>query len=151
MIARPALAASLLMLTGLASPATAQSSVPLPPNLAGLWSFEADLEAICKFNGHARLMPTSDPARFDCELTAEQDCPAADVHYIVQQSCSVDIVDGVATVRSTIETFLVGEPTTGYLPDNFQLVIHDESHLEGVLLGSGAYPAEWRRAEGAIS
>lgn len=151
MITRTALAASLLAWAGLALPATGQSRTPLPPNLAGLWSFEADLETICTFNGHARLMPTGDPAKFDCELTAEQDCPAVDVHYIVQQSCSVDITDGVATVRSTIENFLVGEPTTGYLPDNFQLVIHDESHLEGVLLGSGAYPAEWRRAEGAIS
>lgn len=148
MIARPLIALCLLI-GARPAPVLAQSS--LPPNLAGLWAFEAKLPNICSFNGQARLIPTSDPAFFECELTAEQDCPGADVRFVVEQSCTVDIEDGVATVHSTIERFLAGEPTRSYLPDNFQLDIRSESHLEGVLIGSGAYPAEWRRAEGAIS
>ena len=75
----------------------------------------------------------------------------ADVRYVVEQSCRVDVNNDIATVTSSVRTFLEGEPTENYLPDNFQLVIRDRAHLEGILLGSGAYPAEWRRAEGAIS
>lgn len=132
------------------APALAQPG-DLPPNIAGLWTFEAQVHDICTFDGQARLIPTPDPAHFACELTAQQDCPAANVRYVVEQSCEVEIDNGVATVNSTILTFLEGEPSRSYLPDNFQLVIEDESTLSGVLIGSGAYPAEWRRAEGAIS
>ncbi|WP_300395717.1 hypothetical protein [Henriciella sp.] len=150
MISRAALALSVLMAVTPAAPVLAQTDT-LPPNLAGLWTFEADLNDICRFNGQARLIPTEDPLNFDCELTAEQDCPAAGVRYVVEQSCAVEIDEDIATVTSTIDTFLAGEPTENYLPDNFQLRIQSESHLQGVLLGSGAFPAEWRRAEGAIS
>ncbi len=141
-----------ILIAALASPGPvlAQSS-ELPPNIAGLWIFEAQVHEVCTFDGQARVIPTADPAHFACELTAQQDCPIADVRYVVEQSCEVDIDDGVATVISTIQTFLEGEPSENYLPDNFQLVIEDESTLSGVLIGSGAYPAEWRRAEGAIS
>lgn len=135
----------------LALPASAQASEPLPPNLSGLWNFEAHVQPICTFTGQARLIPQDDPASFDCELTARQDCPAVDVTYTVEQTCTATIEDGVLSVRSTIVNFLEGEPTQSYLPDHFELRIEDESTLDGVLLGSGAYPAIWRRAEGAIS
>ncbi|MGB3625413.1 MAG: hypothetical protein WA989_06290 [Henriciella sp.] len=142
----------LLPLIGLlALPVAAQTSAPLPPNLSGLWTFEADVQQICSFTGQARLIPRDDPSSYGCELTARQDCPAVDVTYTVEQTCTADVEDGVLTVRSTIVNFLEGSPTGNYLPDNFQLRIEDASTLNGVLLGTGAYPAIWRRAEGAIS
>ncbi|WP_084398643.1 hypothetical protein [Henriciella aquimarina] len=145
---------SLLLAASLALPAAhAQSDQPeLPPNLAGLWTFEAKLNRVCQFHGQARLTPTGDPARFGCELTAEQDCPSLDVHYVVEQSCTAVITeDETLRVTSTIETFLQGPPSRNYLPDNFDLEIRTASHLEGLLVGPDIYPAEWRRAEGAIS
>ncbi|MEQ9317221.1 MAG: hypothetical protein RLN72_15315 [Henriciella sp.] len=142
---------SLAIMAAGSAPALAQSATPLPPNLAGLWNFEAEVQPICSFTGQARLIPQADPASFGCELTARQDCPAADVTFTVEQTCTARIEDGELTVRSTIVNFLEGAPTAFYLPDNFQLEIKDESTLDGVLLGSGAYPAIWRRAEGAIS
>lgn len=148
MIGRAAL--SCAVLAALVMPTAGAQSV-LPPNLAGLWSFEADVQSFCTFNGQARLIPTEDPATFDCELTAQQECSSVDVRYVVEQSCTVEIEDNVAIVQSRIENFLEGEPTSNYVPDNFQLLIRSESHLEGILVGVGAYPAEWRRAEGAIS
>lgn len=121
------------------------------PDLAGLWTFEAELDPVCRFNGQARLMPTGNPDKYDCELTAEQDCPSAGIRYVVEQSCHVNVKAETVAVESTIETFLEGAPTQNYLPDNFTLVIRNASHLEGILVGSSAYPAEWHRAKGAIS
>lgn len=122
-----------------------------PENLSGLWTFEAKVDPICRFTGQARLQPTDDPARFDCELTARQACPSVDILYVVEQSCTVTLENGVASVESSIVGFLEGEPTPNYLPDHFQLAVENAAHLKGILLGSNAYPAEWRRAEGAIS
>lgn len=148
---RRTLAALILLCAGGLPGAGAQTGMDAPPNLAGLWSFEADLNTVCTFTGQARLIPTRDPLRFDCEMTAEQVCRSVDVHYVVEQSCEVEIADDTVTVFSTVQSFLRGEPTANYLPDNFQLLIRDESSLDGYLIGTGGYPARWRRAEGAIS
>ena len=144
-------AAALLSLACLSiSSAHGQSSTPTP-NIAGLWTFEADVTSACSFNGQARLMPGDDAEVYDCELTARQDCPSFGVRYTVEQSCSASVDDGELTIFSTIVNFLEGEPSANYLPDHFRLTIKDSSSMEGVLIGSGAYPAIWRRAEGAIS
>ncbi|MEM5516854.1 hypothetical protein WNY37_07820 [Henriciella sp. AS95] len=121
------------------------------PNIAGLWTFEAEVHPICSFSGQARLMPGDTPDTYGCELTARQDCPSVDVLYTVEQSCTATVEDDVLSVQSTIVNFLEGEPSEAYLPDHFQLVIKDASTMDGILIGSGAYPAIWRRAEGAIS
>jgi hypothetical protein len=147
-VIRTAALLSLACLTG--QVAFSQTTEPAP-NIAGIWMFEAEVHPVCSFSGQARLMPGDDPDRYDCELTARQDCPSADVLYTVEQSCSASVDGDQLTVFSTIVNFLEGEPTDSYLPDHFQLVIKDASSMDGVLLGSGAYPAIWRRAEGAIS
>ena len=54
MIGRAAL--SCAVLAALVMPTAGAQSV-LPPNLAGLWSFEADVQSFCTFNGQARLIP----------------------------------------------------------------------------------------------
>ena len=121
------------------------------PNLSGLWTFEAELGPVCRFTGQARLTPAETPGEYGCELTARQDCPSVDVLYVVEQSCTFTVEDDIATVQSSILGFLQGQPTENYLPDNFKLVVEDRAHLKGVLIGSNTFPAEWRRAEGAIS
>lgn len=143
-------AGAVLFAVALAVPLSSAAE-DMPPNLSGIWNFEAQVQSICSFTGQARLIPNDDPATYRCELTARQDCPAADVLYTVEQSCSASVEEGVLTVESSIESFLEGEPTSNYLPDNFQLVVKDEATLDGFLLGTGAYPAIWRRADGAIS
>ena len=148
---RPLLCALTIAMASVPASAAAQTSV-LPPNIAGLWVFEADLPELCSFDGQARLTPTSDPAVFGCELTARQDCPAAGVTYVVEQSCRASIEDNTTVIiQSEIRTFLEGEPTPAYTPDDFELRIQDGSTLIGLLHGHGRFPALWRRADGAIS
>ncbi|WP_300376507.1 hypothetical protein [Henriciella sp.] len=142
---------ALALLVAAGGPPAALAQEAAPPNLAGLWTFEANLDPVCRFNGQARLIPTGNPDSYDCELTAEQDCPSIEVRYVVEQSCQANVENDIVTVESTIATFLEGAPTKSYLPDDFALVIRNASHLEGILVGSSSYPAEWRRAEGAIS
>lgn len=121
------------------------------PNIAGLWTFEAQLPDPCSFTGQARLVGSGEPGTYRCELTARQHCPSIGVTYVVEQSCSVTEEDGAVTVQSTIRNFLEGEPTPNYLPDHFQLDIDDPASMSGLLVGSSLYPAIWRRASGAIS
>ena len=145
---------SAILLIGAASlamaPTHAQTKT-LPPNIAGLWNFEAQLPDICDFDGTARLTPTENPAEFGCELTARQHCPDFDVTYVVEQQCTATIVDDGVIIQSTIVNFLEGVPSINYQPDNFVLTITDPSTMTGKLFGSEEFPAEWRRANGAIS
>ena len=144
-------AQSMIGLAALAMASSAAHAQTLPPNIAGLWNFEAQLPDVCDFDGTARLTPTQDPAEFGCELTARQYCPEFDVTYVVEQTCTASIVEEGVIVQSTIVNFIEGEPSVNYRPDNFILTITDASTMTGKLFGSEEFPAEWRRANGAIS
>ena len=120
-------------------------------NIAGLWTFEADLPEPCSFNGQARLVASGEAGTYRCELTARQHCPDIGGTYVVEQSCEGMEEDGAVTVQSTVRNFLEGAPMPNYLPDHFQLDIDDPASMSGLLIGSSLYPAIWRRANGAIS
>lgn len=120
-------------------------------NIAGHWTFEANVEADCTFGGTAHLERTSDN-RFTGELTARQSCPLLPEDYLVRQDCEASQIGNQLSVRCRIVEFINGFQSEFYYPDNFTLTIESSTRMHGALVSAGpARPAEWIRDEGGIS
>ena len=129
----------------LAHPALADS------NIAGQWTFSANVSDDCSFGGTAHLEKTSDTT-FIGELTARQSCPDLPEDYLVRQDCSASMLGNQLSVRCRIVEFINGFESPFYAPDNFTLTIQSASRMHGALVSAGGVmPAEWKRAEGGIS
>lgn len=120
-------------------------------NIAGHWTFEANVEADCTFGGTAHLERTSDD-RFVGELTARQSCPLLPEDYLVRQDCEASQLGNQLSVRCRIVEFINGFESEFYYPDNFTLTIESSARMHGALVSAGrARTAEWIRDEGGIS
>ena len=138
------LAAALLAILS-ALPAAADT------NIAGHWTFSANVDNDCEFNGQAFLEKTGD-GQFSGEVTARQSCPILEEDYLVRQQCDASKLGNQLSVRCRIVEFLSGKETPFYYPDNFTLTIESAVRMHGALVSSGmAKPAEWVRAERGIS
>lgn len=120
-------------------------------NIAGHWSFEANVEADCTFAGTAHLEKTGEN-RFTGELTARQSCPLLPEDYLVRQDCDASQLGNQLSVRCRIVEFVNGLESEFYYPDNFTLTIESSARMHGALVSAGrAVPAQWIRDEGGIS
>lgn len=120
-------------------------------NIAGQWTFTANLESDCSFGGTASLERTGE-STFEGELTARQSCPYLTEDYLVRQNCSASQLGNQLSVRCRIVEFINGFESEYYFPDNFTLTIESSSRLHGALVSAGrARPAEWVRDERGIS
>ena len=139
------ISAATLLATLSALPAVADT------NVAGHWTFSADVADDCEFDGQAFLEKTDD-GQFSGEVTARQSCPILEEDYLVRQECDASKLGNQLSVRCRIVEFLSGEETAFYYPDNFTLTIESAVRMHGALVSSGmAKPAEWVRAERGIS
>ncbi|NQY39674.1 MAG: hypothetical protein HRT80_06205 [Henriciella sp.] len=139
------IAAAALLATLSALPAAADT------NIAGHWTFSANVADDCEFDGQAFLEKTGD-GQFSGEVTARQSCPILEEDYLVRQECAASKLGNQLSVRCRIVEFLSGEETAFYYPDNFTLTIESAVRMHGALVSSGmAKPAEWVRAERGIS
>ena len=139
------IAAAALLATLSALPAAAAT------NIAGHWTFSANVADDCEFDGQAFLEKTGD-GQFSGEVTARQSCPILEEDYLVRQECAASKLGNQLSVRCRIVEFLSGEETAFYYPDNFTLTIESAVRMHGALVSSGmAKPAEWVRAERGIS
>ena len=138
------LAAALLAILN-ALPAAADA------NIAGHWTFSANVADDCEFGGQAFLERTGEN-KFAGEVTARQSCPILEEDYLVRQECAASQLGNQLSVRCRIVEFLSGNETAFYYPDNFTLTIESAVRMHGALVSSGmAKPAEWVRAERGIS
>lgn len=120
-------------------------------NIAGHWTFEANLPNECSFGGTAHLEKTDDD-RFTGELTARQSCPSLPEDYLVRQECDASVLGNQLSIRCRIAEFINGFESPFYYPDNFTLTIESAARMHGALVSAGgASPAEWKRSEGGIS
>lgn len=120
-------------------------------NIAGQWTFSANISDDCSFGGTAFLEKTGE-ATFKGELTARQSCPDLPEDYLVRQDCSASVLGNQLSVRCHIVEFINGFESPFYAPDNFTLTIQSASRMHGALVSAGSVlPAEWKRAEGGIS
>jgi len=120
-------------------------------NIAGHWSFQANLESDCSFGGTAHLEKTGEAA-FRGELTARQSCEGMPEDYLVRQSCEASQLGNQLSVRCRIVEFINGFESEFYYPDNFTLTIESSARMHGALVSAGrARPAEWIRDEGGVS
>lgn len=121
------------------------------PNIAGQWTFTANLQLQCDFGGTAHLTRTAD-SKYKVELTARQSCPSLEEDYLVRQECVANQFGNQLSVRCTIAEFINGFESEFYYPDNFTLTIASSKRMHGALVSSGnTNPAEWKRSEGGIS
>lgn len=138
-----------LLAVGLASPIHAEAEPSI--NIAGQWTFTARLDIDCTFHGTASLRHQGD-ATYSAEITAVQSCPALEADFVVRQDCAVSQMSAQISVRCEIVEFINGFDVGFYYPDNFALSIDTPARMHGALISTGdPKPAEWRRAEGAIS
>ena len=129
----------------LAWPAVAEA------NIAGQWTFRANIEADCDFGGTADLERVSD-GKYKGELTARQSCPMLPEDYLVRQDCDASKLGNQLSVRCRIVEFVNGFGSESYYPDNFTLTIESSDRMHGALVSAGGVrPAEWVRDEGGIS
>lgn len=120
-------------------------------NIAGQWTFTANISNGCSFGGTAHLEKTGDTT-FEGELTARQSCPELPEDYLVRQYCNASVLGNQLSVRCRIVEFINGFESPFYAPDNFTLTIQSASRMHGALVSAGnVMPAEWKRAEGGIS
>ncbi|MEL6414485.1 MAG: hypothetical protein AAFQ15_06050 [Pseudomonadota bacterium] len=120
-------------------------------NIAGHWTFSANVADDCQFDGQAFLKKTGED-QFSGEVTARQSCPVLEEDYLVRQECAASQLGNQLSVRCRIVEFLSGKETAFYYPDNFTLTIESAVRMHGALVSSGmAKPAEWVRAERGIS
>ena len=120
-------------------------------NIAGHWTFSANIQAECEFDGQAYLERTGED-RFSGELTARQSCTNLEEDFLVRQDCTASQLGNQLSVRCTIVEFINGNESVFYHPDNFTLTIESALRMHGALVSSGmAKPAEWIRAERGIS
>nr|WP_070960137.1 hypothetical protein [Hyphomonas sp. Mor2] len=120
-------------------------------NIAGQWSFTANVSDGCTFGGSAHLEKTGESS-FKGELTARQSCEYLPEDYLVRQDCNASMLGNQLSVRCRIVEFVNGFESPFYAPDNFTLTIQSASRMHGALVSAGSVmPAEWKRAEGGIS
>ena len=120
-------------------------------NIAGHWTFTANIQADCEFGGQAFLERTGEN-QFEGEVTARQSCSILEEDYLVRQTCAASQLGNQLSVRCRIVEFISGNETAFYYPDNFTLTIESAARMHGALVSSGmAKPAEWVRAERGIS
>lgn len=120
-------------------------------NIAGQWTFSANISDNCSFGGTAVLEKT-DETNYTGELTARQSCTDLPEDYLVRQDCSASVLGNQLSVRCRIVEFINGFESPFYAPDNFTLTIQSASRMHGALVSAGSVlPAEWKRAEGGIS
>lgn len=120
-------------------------------NIAGHWTFSADIDPDCSFGGTAHLEKTAD-GEYKGELTARQSCVELPEDYLVRQDCKATVLGNQLSVRCQIVEFINGFESQFYYADNFTLTIQSASRMHGALVSSGnILPAEWKRAEGGIS
>ena len=129
----------------------ASASAFADTNIAGHWTFEANIPNECSFGGTAHLERTAE-GRFSGELTARQSCPSLPEDYLVRQECDASILGNQLSVRCRIAEFINGYESQFYYPDNFTLTIESSARMHSALVSAGrASPAEWKRSEGGIS
>ncbi len=134
----------LLCTSLLACPAMAEA------NIAGQWTFRANLAADCDFGGTAALEKVSE-GKYRGELTAQQSCPSLPEDYLVRQECEATKLGNQLSVRCRIVEFVNGFGSDFYYPDNFTLTIESSDRMHGALVSAGGVrPAEWVRDEGGI-
>ena len=139
------LAAALISASVIAMPAAAEA------NIAGHWTFVANIQEDCSFGGTAHLEKTGD-GTYKGELTATQSCVSLPEDYVVRQDCNASKLGNQLSVRCRIVEFINGFDSQFYYPDNFTLTIQSGARMHGALVSAGsANPAEWTRAEGGIS
>lgn len=120
-------------------------------NIAGHWTFTAQLEIDCSFAGTARFEHQGDN-KYTGELVATQSCPELEQDFVVRQDCRISQINSQVSVRCTIVEFINGFESGAYYPDNFALTVASPKRMYGALVSAGdAKPAEWLRSEGAIS
>lgn len=120
-------------------------------NLAGQWTFNANIPEDCTFGGSAFLEKTGETT-YRGELTARQSCTLLPEDYLVRQDCDASVLGNQLSVRCRIVEFINGFESDFYYPDNFTLTIESDARMYGALVSAGrANPAEWKRAEGGIS
>ncbi|MEM1146646.1 MAG: hypothetical protein AAGH49_02575 [Pseudomonadota bacterium] len=120
-------------------------------NIAGHWTFKANIADECDFGGTAHLEKTGEN-RFKGELTARQSCTSLPEDYLVRQACEASRFGNQLSVRCRIVEFINGFESEYYYPDNFTLTIQSSQRMYGALRSAGsANPAEWIRDEGGIS
>lgn len=136
--------------------ASARAEAPAPYgdgaySIVGSWSFRSYTDDACDFGGVAHLRAPDESGAYPCELTARQVCPAWNVEWVVRQSCIANRTDDRLVIRSTIEEFIVGEPTPSYWPDNFILKIRPGDLMTGSLISHGTHASEFTRQVEGIS
>ena len=136
----------------LSLPALAQAGDDGNINIAGQWTFTANIGLGCDFGGTATLTNDGD-GLYSAELTARQSCPEMlEEDFLVRQECTARVLGEQVSLRCTIAEFINGYESPYYYPDNFTLTISSPNRMYGALVSSGTpNPAEWRRAEGGIS
>jgi hypothetical protein len=140
-----------LAITALCTATATAQDAPTEANIAGQWSFTADIRNECSFGGTANLQHIGNN-KYKGELTARQSCLSLPEDYLVRQQCDASVSGNQVSVRCTIAEFINGFESEYYYPDNFALTIVSSDRLFGSLVSAGApNPAEWKRAEGGIS
>ncbi|MEM6500180.1 MAG: hypothetical protein AAF709_26175, partial [Pseudomonadota bacterium] len=94
-------AMALLAMGLLAAPVMAEA------NIAGHWTFTANIQQECSFGGTAHLEKTGETT-FEGELTATQSCVSLPEDYIVRQDCSASQLGNQLSVRCRIVEFING-------------------------------------------
>lgn len=118
-------------------------------NIAGTWSFQAEVQEDCQFAGTAKLIRTAKPDYYSCEMTVRDICQGNEA--IVRQSCVVKQDGNKVRVNAVIEEFFL-EPDGNYKPDNFTLTYDaDLDEMHGELDSYGIWKAIWKRSSGATS
>ena len=146
------LLASLAAAAVLTAPAAlADAELEADTNVFGNWTFKSWTYDGCDFGGTAHFSPGEEASLHACELTARQSCPAFGLEWVVRQSCTARQSGERLTITSTIEEFLVGEPTAAYWPDNFVLTIRSPNRMTGSLVSHGTHATEFVRSAGGIS
>lgn len=118
-------------------------------NLAGTWSFQAEVQEGCEFAGTAQLKGTAKPDYYLCEMVVRDVCQGNEA--IVRQSCVVTRDEKDVKVNAVIEEFFQ-EPNANYKPDNFRLTLDPQTEeMDGELDSYGIWKAKWKRTGGGIS
>lgn len=145
------LLAGLIVISAPASAETPEPGAEEAYSIVGSWTFRSYTDDTCDFGGVAHLRAPDESGAYPCELTARQVCPAWDVEWVVRQSCIANRTDNRLLIRSTIEEFIVGEPTPSYWPDNFILIIRSGDLMTGSLISHGTHASEFTRQVEGIS
>lgn len=145
-----------ILLTGAVALAGGTAAIAQANNsdIHGNWTFEAELDQACSFDGTAYIGEALDGGTA-CELTALQYCPDPSggeaVSWRVRQTCTIQRKGDQLLIRSEIQEFLDGNFSDTYRPDNWMLEVVNDNLMEGRLVSYASHPARWVRDEGPTS